>query len=194
VTLVLPQRFGWAIRGIVGWDVFALVLLAIITHLVLSLSPEDTHRRAAGEDPGRTLVWFVVLLASTVSLFSAVGVMRHARELAPHAVMPLGIACVAAVVLAWLLTHVSYALRYAHLYYRDDDEGVGGLAFPGGEAPCLSDFVYFAVVLGMCFQTSDVSITSRQLRRAVLFHSLLSFAYNTAILALTMNLVFAQIG
>lgn len=89
---------------------------------------------------------------------------------------------------------MSYALRYAHLYYRDDDEGIGGLAFPGGEDPCLSDFVYFAVVLGMCFQTSDVCITSRQLRRAVLFHSLLSFAYNTAILALTMNLVFAQIG
>lgn len=191
---MLPARLGWAVRAVLGWDAFALVLLTILAHLVLALSPEETHQRASGEDPGRTLVWFLVLVASTVSLFAAVGVMRHAKELAPASAALLGVACVAAVGLAWLLTHVSYALRYAHLYYRDDDEGVGGLAFPGGEDPCLSDFVYFALVLGMCFQTSDVSVTSRQIRRAVLFHSLLSFAYNTAILALTMNLVFAQLG
>jgi len=194
IAWLLPASFGWAIRAVVAWDVFAVVVLGLMAHLVLTLDPEETQHRAGGEDPGRTLVWVVVLGASTFSLFAAVGVMRHAKDLAPEAIGPLVAACFGAVVLAWLLTHGSYALRYAHLYYRDDREGVGGLSFPGGEAPCLSDFVYFAVVLGMCFQTSDVCITSRQIRFTVLTHSVLSFAYNTAILALTMNLVFAQIG
>ena len=39
-------------------------------------------------------------------------------------------------------------------------------------------------------QVSDVCVTTRQIRRAVLGQSLLSFAYNTTIVALALNLVF----
>ena len=42
----------------------------------------------------------------------------------------------------------------------------------------------------MCFQVSDVTVTSGQIRRTVLGHAVLSFAYNTVILAFTLNLVF----
>ncbi len=192
--LALPASLGWAVRAVVGWDAFAIVVLSLVAHLVVTLSPDETHRRASGDDPGRNVVWVLILVASVFSLFAAVGVMRHARELAPRAVAWLAIASLGAVVLAWILTHVSYGLRYAHLFYRDDSDGIGGLRFPGEELPCLSDFMYFSFTLGMCFQTSDVIITSTEIRRAVLVHSVLSFAYNTAILALTMNLVFAQIG
>jgi uncharacterized membrane protein len=94
-----------------------------------------------------------------------------------------------AVVSAWGLTHTAYALRYAHLYYRDDDDGEGGLEFPGKIDPDGFDFAYFSFTLGMCFQVSDVCITSRTIRRTVLSHTLLSFLYNTVVLGLALNLM-----
>jgi uncharacterized membrane protein len=96
--------------------------------------------------------------------------------------------------IAWLVTHTAFTLRYAHLYYREDREGIGGLEFPGGARPNYFDFAYFAFTIGMCFQTSDVCISSSQLRRAALLHALVSFAYNTLILALVLNLVFALVA
>jgi uncharacterized membrane protein len=98
------------------------------------------------------------------------------------------------VVSSWCLTHTVYTLRYAHLYYRDDATGEGGLTFPGEDCPNYFDFAYFAFTVGMCFQVSDVVICSAAIRRAVLGHSLLSFAYNTAILALALNLLFGLLG
>jgi uncharacterized membrane protein len=89
---------------------------------------------------------------------------------------------------------VVFALRYAHLFYRDDDEGVGGLGFPGKSPPDLFDFAYFSFTLGMTFQVSDVVIESQQIRRTALLHAVLSFAYNSAILALVINLVVARLG
>jgi uncharacterized membrane protein len=102
--------------------------------------------------------------------------------------------CIVTVVVSWLVTHTAFTLRYAHLYYREDDEGIGGVEFPGGRPPTYFDFAYFAFTLGMTFQTSDVSISSGAIRRTVLLHSLLSFAYNTAILAFALNLAFGAIG
>ena len=92
--------------------------------------------------------------------------------------------------LSWTLTHTAFTLRYAHLYYREDDEGIGGVDFPGGAMPTYMDFAYFAFTVGMCFQVSDVQVTSHQIRRAVLLHATMSFLYNTAILAFVLNLVF----
>ena len=93
-----------------------------------------------------------------------------------------------AVVSAWAVTHTAFTLRYAHLYY-DDSGGKGGLDFPGGEPPDDFDFAYFAFTVGMCFQVSDVAVSRSAFRRWVLAHALLSFAYNTAIVALTINLL-----
>jgi uncharacterized membrane protein len=115
-------------------------------------------------------------------------VLRQARAYSPEARDWFIASCALAVVSAWFLTHTAYALRYAHLYYRDDDEGEGGLAFPGEGRPAYLEFAYFSFTIGMCFQVSDVGVSSRQIRRAVLGHSLLSFLYNTAILATAVNL------
>src|SRR5262249_25252673 len=120
--------------------------------------------------------------------------LRRAKGLSPsEEAMFVGL-CLAAVGSAWMLTHTAYTLRYAHLYYRDDGEGEGGLTFPGSQDPAYFDFAYFSFTVGMCFQVSDVMITSPLIRRAVLGHSLLSFVYNTAIVALSLNLVFGLLG
>ena len=99
-----------------------------------------------------------------------------------------------AVVGAWLLTNASFTLRYAHLYFRNDGTGEGGLKFPGDEVPDAWDFAYFAFTIGMCFQVSDVVITSKLIRRAALAHSLLSFAFNTIIIGMALNLFFGLLG
>jgi uncharacterized membrane protein len=192
--LIIPTRLGPALRSVAAWDVTAIVMATMKWSIILRSSPKATRQRAAADDPGRTAVWVIVLAASFVSLFATSFALRQARTLAPDARDLFVALCVLAVASAWMLTHTSYTLRYAHLYFRDDDEGEGGLSFPGDAPPCYFDFAYFALTIGMCFQVSDVTITSRQIRRAVLGQSLLSFVYNTVILAVALNLIIGVFG
>ena len=95
--------------------------------------------------------------------------------------------------LGWFVLHTVMAFRYANLHYFDDpttpDDESHDLEFPGCAEPGVWDFLYFSFVIGMTWQVSDIQITSRRLRRIVLFHALISFAYNTVILALSINIV-----
>lgn len=182
---------GWAIHLVAGWDAAGITLLSLAWWRIWRDSSVETRKHAAAEDPGRTLVWLLVLLASLFSLFAAGFVMRRAHSMAStdSGFCLLLALCILTVASAWALTHTAYALRYAHLYYRDDDDGEGGLEFPGKLDPDGMDFAYFAFTLGMCFQVSDVVITSRPIRRAALAHALLAFLYNTVVVALALNLM-----
>jgi uncharacterized membrane protein len=188
----IPGQTGGPLRTVAGWDVAALVLLVLVWRIILRASPEETARRAAAEDVGRSFVWAVVVLGSTVSLFAATVALRNAHTMAPQAERELVLLCLLAVATAWFLCHTTYALRYAHLYYRDDGD-LGGLGFPGTEMPCLLDFAYYAFTIGMCFQVSDVTVTQHRMRQATLGHALLSFVFNTAVLALALSLLFGQL-
>lgn len=94
---------------------------------------------------------------------------------------------------SWLLVHTIFASHYARLYYQEgktlaeckDD----GLDFPGDTEPDYWDFLYFSFVIGMTSQVSDVAVRSRTLRRLSLLHGILSFFFNTSLLAMTINLV-----
>jgi uncharacterized membrane protein len=182
--------FSWKVRAIAGFDMSSAVLLALSWWIIGPADAIETRRRASAEDPGRTTVWLLVLLSCAVSLFAATMVMGDARKLSEEGRQAVVGLCLWAVASAWLLTHSAFTLRYARLFYRDDEEGVGGLVFPGERQPADFDFAYFAFTIGMCFQVSDVTISSPVIRRTVLLHALLSFAYNTTILALALNLVF----
>ncbi len=195
VAALVSASLGWAVRAVAGWDAVALVNLALSWWIIARADATETKRRAAAEDPGRHVVWAIVLAACTFSLFAAVVVLRRARALAPEQSSLLVALCLVAVTGAWALTHTSYTLRYAHLFYREgESSNDGGLTFPGDAPPNDFDFAYFAFTIGMCFQVSDVTITSPSLRRAVVAHALLSFAYNTAVLALSLNLIFNILG
>jgi uncharacterized membrane protein len=188
---------GCSVSGlnhVAGWNMAAAVFAGLGWVRIVSMDAEGTRRRAAAEDPGRTFVWVTVLAASAFSLFAAIVVLRNARH-AGSGMQGFSVGmCLVAVALAWFLTHTSYTLRYAHLYYRDDEEGIGGLEFPCEDAPSYFDFAYFSFTVGMCFQVSDVTISSPQIRRAVLGQAILSFIYNTTILALALNLVFSLLN
>ena len=103
------------------------------------------------------------------------------------------IVAIIGMILSWSLVHTIFAVRYAHMYYADHEtqsgKYAGGLEFPDENKPDFVDFAYFSFVLGMTFQVSDVSITSRKIRRMVLWHSLISFGYNAVIIALTINVI-----
>ncbi len=192
-----------------GWIVFAdafyLVFLLLTWAAMLRSSPSDIRRWAVVQDvPGSRLRRILLVLASSrlfsgwAGLFTIVSVsfvglvlglslVFQARE-GYEASGSQTALYVLGVVLAWALLHTSYALYHAHLYYRDERKP-GGLRFPGTEDPDPLDFAYFAFAVGTTFAVSDVEVTSRAARRATLVHGILSFFYNTAILALVLNLV-----
>jgi uncharacterized membrane protein len=196
VAFLVPDRFGVALRAVAGWDAAALSMGALAWALIFRAGsdPRRTRRHAADDDPGRRAVWVIAILASGFSLFATAVVLRTGRTCPAEWRLTFVLLCLAAVATAWTLTHTAYTLRYAHLYYRDDGDGDGGLTFPGEGAPAYLDFAYFAFTLGICFQTSDVTITSRQIRRTVLAHAVLSFVYNTTILATAVTLAVGFIG
>jgi len=177
---------------LLGWDVGGLVLVGLSWFAIVSADARFTHDRAGSEDPGRTMVYAVVVLSSAVSLLAATALLPNARSLPPTLSHWVTAMSLAAVLLAWGLTHTAFTFRYARLYYRSDAEGVGGASFPGDLPPNYFDFAYFAFTIGMCFQVSDVTVTSPQIRRTVLLHAIISFVYNSAILAFVLNLVFLR--
>ena len=185
---VEPARFATSTRAVMAWDASGLTLL-VLGVMISRTTPEGTRRRAAARDPGRTLVWLVVLAASAVSLFAATVVVSGSNELPAAESGLVLVLSIATVLISWLLTHTAFTLRYAHLFYRGGPDGEGGLEFPGGTKPDDYDFAYFAFTIGMCFQTSDVTISDRVVRRTALAHAFLSFLYNTVVLALVVNLI-----
>lgn len=186
--LVVPGSPPWQLRAMVGWDALALTLLGLSWRLIYKSDARATELRAADEDPGRFAVFVIAVLSSLVSLLAATLVLRMTRGQSGASFwMALALLSVA---LSWLVTHTAYTLRYAHLFYRGEQNG--GLSFPGTDAPTDLDFAYYAFTLGMCFQVSDVQVTSSEIRRATLGHALVSFVFNTTIVALSLN-VMAQL-
>jgi len=179
---------------LVGWDAGALCLLTLMWAVIIPADERSTRLRAGAEDPGRTLVYVIVLITSSASLLVATLLVRETKTLGPELSRVVAGLCLLAVALAWTMTHTAFTMRYARLYYREDREGIGGIELPAKQKPAYFDFAYFAFTIGMCFQVSDVCVTSRQIRRVVLLHAVISFAYNSVILAFVLNLVFGVAG
>src|SRR5262249_48149740 len=143
------------------------------------------RRRAAMLDEDR--VMFLVLtaaagLASLAAIVAELGVKETGRD-------PAHLALAAATIaLSWTFMHTIFALHYAHEFYIENRYGAGGSAFPGKETPAYWVFVYFSLVIGMTSQVSDVAVTAKPIRRLVAVHGVLSFFFNVALLALTVNI------
>ena len=135
-------------------------------------------------DANRAGLLILTVVTSTIILFAVV--TEKLDKASPAAIALV----LASLVLAWLFSNVIYALHYAHLYYRSEDQGrgdCGGIEIPGTKEPDYWDFFYFASCLGMTFQTSDVEITSAAVRRVVTGHCLAAFVFNLGVLAFTIN-------
>jgi uncharacterized membrane protein len=182
-----PAHWKVEMRLVASWDGFAVMELFLFWFSILRLQPAHIRRMARVEDPGRTISLFLVVLGASASLLSVVVLLQSSvtmKDVAKGGAIALAIS---AVVLAWLLIHTVFSLRYARLYYGPDD-CAKGLDFPGNnDCPEYLDFVYFAFVIGMTAQTADVGIVSSRMRRNVLMHGMISFGFNTAVVALSIG-------
>jgi uncharacterized membrane protein len=193
--LVFPSH-SLLTRLIECWNIYAAALLLSAWAAILTADPRYAQRTAKLQDSSRAALFVFVLAAACMSLLAVLFILRehkllHTSFLGLH----LGLS-ILAVVESWLLIHTVFALRYAHAFYRGEAEKEvegpgGGLLFPDEKKPNYMDFAYFSFVIGMTFQVSDVQITSRSIRRLALLQGLLSFAFNTAIIALSINVMSA---
>ncbi len=200
-----PLQFVYLLLGV---DIFYGLFLVLTWGAMWLSTPADVRRWALAQDlPGSRWQRFVqessgkkvfsgsagmsfIISASLGGLGLALALLPQGGSLGAEPLRAL--LCVPGVLMAWALLHTSYAMYYAHLYYRDPRQP-GGMEFPGEEEPAAPDFAYFAFTVGTAFATSDVRVRSAKVRRTVLLHSILAFFYNSAILALVFNLVIGSV-
>jgi uncharacterized membrane protein len=194
VALLAPDTLRIPVRLAFSWDVGVIAFLAM-TWRIVQICPTDQMRETVlANDQGRVGVLLLVLFsvgASVSSIFFLLQKVKGSDVGAPAVEVALA---VVTIVCSWVLTHVMFALHYAHRFYRDDpdtpeQDATGGLRFPGDALPHYWDFLYFSFVIGMTSQVSDVQVTSRAMRHLVLWHGVLSFAFYTIVLALSINIV-----
>lgn len=162
--------------------------------MMLSATPQKMRRNAQRQDESRLAILILVIAAACTSVLAIVFVLNDKKGISTLLLTLHLTLSVMTIVGSWLLVHTMFALHYAHCYYRDDrdtaSEGnAGGLDFPSDNEPDYWDFLYFSFVIGMTGQVSDVATTSRSMRRLALLHGVLSFFFNTVILAMSINII-----
>ena len=193
-TLLIPGSFPMATRLLIAWTTFSAVSVILAWIILCTRDPYEVRRTARIQDANATVLFGVVISAAIISLL-AVGVLLGSVKSLPKAELGAHVALsVTSVLFSWFLVHTLFALRYAHLYFSDARETErsqvkGGLIFPGDDSPNYMDFAYFSFVVGMTCQTSDINIGTSIMRRLTLMHGLIAFCFNTAILAMFVNIV-----
>lgn len=183
---------GWESRLLLGWLAASATYLLLVWWGVGRLSAAQTRLRAKTYDPGSGAIALVVTAMAWVSLGGVLMAIDAARTMSGmargwHIALSLLALCT-----AWLMVQTVFALRYARHYYRpaqEDGVHAGGLRFPGSDAPAYADFAYYAAIIGMTSQVSDVQVETPAMRRLTLAHGLVSFAFNLLVLALAINVV-----
>jgi uncharacterized membrane protein len=191
--LLSPRHAATGSRIVLAWDIGVTFLLALIMIMMWRTTPDQALQRARKEEASN----LVVLLATILAVAGAVVDIGHDLTKVkgmPAIVLGLDISeSIIGVFLAWLLLHTMYALHYAKEYYAETSDGGGngftkGLAFPGNQdAVDYWDFVYYSFTIAMCFQTSDVTVTSPRMRRLTIFHAVISYLFSVGILGLLLN-------
>ncbi|MFG1926080.1 DUF1345 domain-containing protein [Cryptosporangium sp. NPDC048952] len=188
LSVIVPG--GPTIKYLTGWNIYATVYL-VVTWLVyrrrdpaalLTLARTSRRRPRAS----RILASHPEQLAqtsATIAMSATVVYLPQADRLGLPTPLSFAI-CLVAVFTAWMVLHAGFALAYLALYAE-----LGGLEFPGGEQPAMTEFLYFTISVGTTFGTTDVTVTSRRMRRHVLVHGILSFLFNTLILAVALTIL-----
>ncbi len=191
VWFLAPVQASGMTRFLIGWNATAWLFLALVLQMMYGAKPDDIRRRAGIEEEGRGMM-LGLLVAACTATFIAIGSELSQAQRATGAAQAFHLALALTTIFgSWLFMNFAFATHYAHEFHTVQEtprRGEKPLNFPATDEPDYWDFLYFALVIGTTFQTSDVEIASRTLRRNVLIHSLISFFYNTAVIALTVNI------
>ena len=188
--LLLPTSLRLVTRMLVGWDIFIALYLVLVFIMMARSGLAHIKRNAILQDDGR----FLILLVVAFGAFASIAAIVFELGASHHSVPELALATVT-IALSWAAVHTAFALHYAHEFYRGAKPG--GLQFPSGETREHADywdFVYFSFVIGMTAQVSDVGITDKIIRRTATAHGIVSFVYNTALVALMVNIAASAIS
>lgn len=176
----------WQAAVLAGWDVASLVLIAWVGLATHRLDAARTAALATREDDSRAATRLTLVAAAVVSLFGVAAALVKAGQVRGGVEIALTVQSVVTVLSGWVLVHLVFMLRYAHLYYEGTP---GGIVFHGDDPPDYGDFAYLSFTIGMTYQVSDNDLTSRRIRRVLLRHALLSYFFGTIIVALTINVL-----
>jgi len=189
-ALLFDRPFVWAL--LVGWDICGALYLTLALQLMSASEVNHMRRRARLQDEGQFAILILTALAALASLAAIFDLLStsHGNTRGMNEI----ILATATILISWAFTHTMFALHYAHEYYDENGGHGGGMEFPGGEKePDYWDFMYFSFTVGMCAQVSDVTVSCKPIRRTVLGHSIVSFIFNAALLALTVNIAASAI-
>jgi uncharacterized membrane protein len=184
--------------SLIAWNAASVVYLATTLWMLWRDDEATVRRRAAYEDEGASVIQAIVLSAVVASLGATVLALRESKAAAAHdpSAPPWAwVFSVSTLILGWVIVQTVFALRYAHLYFGDDEGGdARGISFPGEAPRTYHDFIYMAVCIGASAQVSDFNIITSRMRRLVTLHALLAFFFNTMILALGINILASVIS
>ncbi len=189
VSVLLPSSFQWITRGLTGWNVAVWLYLVLVGLMMRRAEHMRLRRIAAAQAQGASTVLAIVILAALVSMLGMVAELSAAKVPGTAHALPHVAFAIITVVGAWLLVPVVFALTYASVYFKlPDGSGLRFVDENPAFKPDYVDFLYFSFTLAVASQTSDVVVSSQAMRRLVLLHSVVSFVFNTAILAFTINI------
>ena len=188
--LLLPGSWSPVTRMVAAWDVGVVSYLGAVVVMMLRTADHAPQPRAtAREDEGTLAILILTVVAAAASLGAIFAELAQVQSGDPgygyHVALAVG-----TVLLSWAFTHTIFALHYAYDFYGEGQRAEG-LKFPDDDKPDYWDFVYFSFVIGMTFQVSDVQVTNKGIRRLVTAHGMVSFVFNTAVIALTVNMATA---
>jgi uncharacterized membrane protein len=193
VGFLTPASWRVSSQWILAWDVGVLVFLVLVFRAWTTAEPHHLRRRAALQDEGRNVMLLLALGGVIASVAAIVSQLSRAKG---HEVVEESVQTafgIGTVVLSWLFLQTFLAQHYAHEFYgahcEKAGEERGGLMFPGDEEPGYWDFFHFAITIGATAQTADIQITSKPMRLMVTWHALMSYAFNTVVLALAISLL-----
>jgi len=184
--IVLIPMLGLGRGTMAAFDIAASVFLIAVTTLLRRGEAGQMRHAAKANDANRTVLLGLTGVTMIVILVAVAGELKGKNDWVAVAL------AIATLVLAWLFSNMVYALHYAHLFYSPDNDSDGdaaGLSFPKCDEPDYWDFIYFSFTLGMTFQTSDVDIETRQLRRVAIGQCLAAFVFNLGVLAFSINVL-----
>lgn len=194
VFLSIRHSISFPFALMISWDCFVGSVILLVWLMFIIAKPWQVKRLAGMQDSSRSFIFIVIAMAAFASVFAVIILLESTAHFTHEQVLRHILLAILSVVCSWVLLHTIFALRYAHMFYDQLHEEDGhlygyGLLFPEEKSPDYLDFAYFSFVVGMTFQVSDVEISSRKIRRLTLVHSLLSFFFNTIIVALSINVV-----
>ncbi len=193
---VLSSRYGLLVGSsfLVGWNAAAVVFVLTTGWLLITSNEEDTRVRAKLDDEDRTVLMTTVLTAVGASFIATIVALKQSKLHAGHGGEPswiIGLS-VSTMVMSWLVVQCLYTLHYTHRYFGDrdyDGEPDGGIEFPGDPPTTYRDFIYVSVCVGATCQVSDFNITTTKFRNLVTTHAVITFLFNTMVLALGINII-----